>query len=215
MQATTAAKRQSVFTIVRMLHRRKLYLIIPAILITAAVAVYSKRLPVRYRAQALVASQRAVPQPYLGVRTESMNLNVQEHLRAIRETLLSPAVLQTVIREFKLYPMNDAAEIEDATEAMKSRIKIQVEGPDAFYVGFESGQPQEVAQVANRLAALFVERTTVLRGQRVAQVDSVLDAEVERLRKQLREQEEGLKDYRQSMAQALPDRVASNLKRLE
>jgi capsular exopolysaccharide synthesis family protein len=90
-----------------------------------------------------------------------------------------------------------------------------VDSPDAFYVGFEGDQPQQVMLVANRLAALFVERTTDIRGQRVAQVDSVLDGEVERLRAQLKQQEEGLKSYQNSVASELPDRLGANLKSLE
>lgn len=216
METDKAGKRHSAFTVLKTLKRRKLYLLVPMVLVTAAVAVYTERLPERFRARALVASETTVPQPYLSGRVDIVaTLSVEEHLRAIRETLLSPPVLETVIREFKLYDLTGQPERDRAIESMKSRIQIQVDSPDAFYVGFEGDQPQQVMQVANRLAALFVERTSDLHGQRVAQVDSLLDTEVDRLRTLLREQEEGLKNYKESVAQELPDRLAANLKLLE
>ena len=156
------------------------------------------------------------PGNYLNGRSgAATTATIQDQLRTIRETLLSPPVLETVIREFQLYDVAGNRAPEQALEALKSRIQIQVEGPDAFYVSFEGEQPQQVMQVANRLAALFVERTSDLHGERAAQVDSFLDAEVERLQTQLREQEERLKAYKQSVTHELPERLATNLKLLE
>jgi len=216
METNNGGKRLSAFTVLKTVKRRKLYLLAPMVLVTAAVAVYTARLPERFRARALVASATAVPEPYLSGRADAViAVNVQEHLRDIRETLLAPSVLETVNREFKLYDTAGTRGIERATDSIKARIQIQVESPDAFYIGFEGDQPQQVTLVANRLAALFVARTSDLHGERVAQVDSLLDAEVVRLRGQLRDQEDGLKNYKQSVAQELPDRLAANLKWLE
>ena len=216
METDKGGKRLSAFTVWKTLKRRMLYWLVPMVLITAAVAIYTGRMPKRFRAQALVASVAATPEPYLSGRVDAAaTANVQENLRAIRETLLSPPVLETVIREFKLYDVAGSRGVERAIDSMKSRIQVQVESPDAFYVGFEGDRPQQVMQVANRLAALFVERTSDLHGERLAHVDSLLDAEVNRLRAQLGEQEAGLKNYRQSVAQELPDRLATNLKWLE
>jgi polysaccharide chain length determinant protein (PEP-CTERM system associated) len=198
------------------LKRRKFYLLAPMVLVTAAVAVYTGGLPVRFRAKALVASSAVVPEPYLGGRVDAVaTVDVQEHLRRVRETLFSPPLLAAVIREFNLYELSGSRERERAINALKTRIQIQVDSPEAFYVGFEGDGPQQAMQVANRLAALFVERTSDLHVEHVAQVDSLLDEEVSRLRAQLGEQEEGLKRYQQSVAQELPDRLAANLKLLE
>ena len=140
---------------------------------------------------------------------------VQEQLRTIRETLLGPGVLVPVIREFGLYSVSGEREADRAMEAMKSRIQIQVDAPDAFFVGFEGDQARQVTEVANRLATVFVERVSDIRGERVARMDSFLDTEVDRLRRQLNGQEEALKGYKESVVQELPDRVATNLKALE
>src|SRR5664280_1979054 len=104
METNKGGKRHSAFTVLKTIKRRILYLLVPMVLVTAAVAVYTARLPERFRARVLVASEAAVPEPYLSGRVDAVaTVNVQEQLRAIRETLLSPPVLETVIREFKLY----------------------------------------------------------------------------------------------------------------
>lgn len=208
-------RKASIFTILRMLKRRKAWLIIPVVLITGGAALYSRRMPQRFRARALVASQAPMANPYINSSPDAASLNVQEHLRTIRETILSAPVLETVIRELDVYPAKESTDLAAAAQEMKSRVQILVEGPDAFYVGFEGTEPQQVMQVANRLATLFVQRTSELHGQREASVDNVLDSEVARLRRQLDEQEGEVRNYRQNAAQALPDRVAANLKRLE
>jgi polysaccharide chain length determinant protein (PEP-CTERM system associated) len=216
MEPDKGGKRHSALTILKTLKRRKFYLLVPMVLVTAAVAVYTARLPERFRAKALVASETVAPEPYLGGRVDAVaTVDVQEHLRAVRETLFSPPLLEAVVREFDLYDVSGTGGTERAINALKARIQIQVDSPDAFYVGFEDDRPQQAMQVANRLAALFVERTSDLHGERVAQVDSLLDEEVNRLRSQLADQEEGLKRYQQSVAQELPDRLAANLKLVE
>ncbi|HLK68122.1 MAG TPA: AAA family ATPase [Bryobacteraceae bacterium] len=216
MESNRDGRRQSAFTLLKSLKRRKFYLLIPVALITLAVAFYSGKLPVKYRAQTLIASEAFSPVPYLHDRPDTAGaVNVQENLRTIREVVFSQPVLVSVIQEFKLYDIATQRELDHALEQMKSRINILVDSPDSFYVGFEGDQPEQVAQVANRLAALFVDRTTVIHGEHAAQVDNLLDSEVERLRNQLRAQEDGLRSYKESMAQALPDRLSTNLRLLE
>lgn len=215
METNEARKGLVVFMALRALKRRKLYLLIPVLLVTAAVSVYTLRLPEHFRARTLIAAAPVIPGHYLNGRSDAgIAANIQDQLRAIRETLFSRPVLETVNAEFHLYPAGDGPR-EEALEALKSRIQIQVEGPDAFYVRFEGEHPKQVMQVTNRLAELFIERTSDLRGQRVEQVDSFLDAEVERLQRQLSEQEGSLKAYKQSVARELPERLATNLKLLE
>ncbi len=216
METNGTAQGLSVFTVLKAVKRRKLYLLIPVLLLTAGAGIYALRLPERFRARALIAAEAAIPAHYLADRVDAAaTANIQEQLRSVRETLFSPAVLETVVREFKLYDLGGKKLSGQVMEEMKSRIPVQVEGPDTFSVGFEGENRQQVMQVANRLAELFVERTAHLHVQRDAQADSFLAAEVERLRSQLSEQDESLRAYKQGAAQDLPERLATNLKRLE
>jgi len=209
-------KTSSVTAVYKTLKRRKVLVLVPTILCTVGVAIYSLRLPERYRADVLIATDATAPDPYLTGRTDvTPTTTVQEQLRAIRETLMGPAVLGPVIRELRLYDTSTERDFQKALEATRSRIQIQVEAPDAFRVSFEGDQPVQVTAAANRIANLFVARLASARGEHVAKIDSVLDSEVERLRRSLDEREEGLKSYKQRKVQDLPDRVSANLKLLE
>lgn len=215
MDTNGESKGFSAFTVLRALNRRKWYVIAPVLLITGAVSVYMLKQPERFRARTLIVSLPVVQgSDWASGSGASASRSVEDQLRSIREVLLGGPVLETVSKEYPLDPEGNRTP-EQTLEALKSRIQIQVEGLDAFSVTFQGERPQQAVQVTNRLAELFVERTSDLRGERVEQADGFLDGEVERLQAELREQEEGLKAYRQSVAQLLPERLAGNLKVLE
>jgi polysaccharide chain length determinant protein (PEP-CTERM system associated) len=198
------------------LKRRKLYLLIPILLLTPAVCFYALRLPEKFRAQALVGAEPLIPgQAPSTARFDPAVVSAQEQMRAVRDMLLSPPVLDEVSREFHLAPSPRSGRSGDAKDDLRSKIQIQLDGPEAFYVGFEGPDPKQAMDVSNRLANLFVERTSALRGQQIEQHDSALDQEVERTRQQLEAQENGLRSFKDRVSQVLPDRLATNLKEME
>src|SRR5579862_7706789 len=206
MNNGTATQGFSPLTVLRCLKRRKFYLLVPLLLVPPATYYYAKRLPQTFRARALVGAEPLMPgeQAVTG-RVDPNTVSAQEELRAIRETIFNSPALDTVAQDAALPPSED----------LKSKIQIQVEGPESFYIGYEGRDPEQAAKVANSLAGLFVERNSNLRDKQVAQQDDVLDGEVNRLRSQLTAQEEGLKNYKERVSQELPERVATNLKELE
>src|SRR5690349_18048358 len=159
MQTNETGKTLSVLTVLKAVKRRKLYLLIHVKLLTTGAILYALRLSPRFRARALVAVTPVIPQYYLNARPDSTaaTANVQDQMRSIRETLYSRPLLESVIREFKLYDLPPNTVTDQSLEDMKSRIEIQVEGADAFYLGFEGKNPQQVMDVTNRLAQLFVQ----------------------------------------------------------
>ncbi len=132
MEQNETGKQLSVFTVLRALKRRKLYLLAPVLLVTAAVWVYTLRLPDRFRARTLIAAaEPVIPANYLGGSSEAATpVNIEDQLRTIRETLFGRAVLEAVNAEFHLYDGPDGQQ-EQALAALKSRIQIQVAEPDA------------------------------------------------------------------------------------
>jgi len=214
MESHDAAQGLSAFSVLRALKRRKFYVLIPTVLFTAGAAYYVTKLPEHFRARTLVGTQTASFANYFTDKPPvPATTTVQEQLRTVRESLFSPSVLGTVAAEFPRAALKSGE--SKPIDALKSKIQIEVEGPDAFYIGFEGDEPQQAARVANRLAELFIERTSDVHGQNVEQADTFLDEEVERARNQLAGQDEGLKVYRQSVAQELPERLQTNLKFIE
>lgn len=216
MNTNGTGKAPSALSLLRIANRRKLYLILPMVLLTPAVAFYASKLPKKFRARTLVGAEALIAgQPGFAVRVDPGTLAAQEQLRAIRETLLTPTALATVRREFDLTTPSAAGPQAEPAEELKSRVKIQLEGANAFYIGFEGSDAKLVMDVANRLAEIFVERASALRGQRVAQQENVLDSEVARLRGQLAAREDALRAYKEKASQDLPERLGANLKEME
>jgi polysaccharide biosynthesis transport protein len=205
----------SLFTLTRAMKRRWYLLLIPVILMTPTIALYTLHLPQRFRSQALVAADPGQARLTFGRTDEAALTSTQDQLRLIQETILSQSALEAVNREFSLYPLSAGQLSRKSAEDMKKAIQIQVEGTNAFYVGYEGRSPQEAMAVANRLASMFVEHTSVTRDRRVTQEDNFLDSEVARMREQVAQQDNKLKSYKQSGAQELPERLTANLKQLE
>jgi polysaccharide chain length determinant protein (PEP-CTERM system associated) len=214
MQPNIAPKKSPI-ALLRALKRRKLFLLLPVLVLLPAISFYALRMPPRFRARALVGAEAAASGRLPFSRPDTALLTAQDQLRAVRETMLNTRELERVIHEFNLYDLAPNRANGIAIEAMRSRIQIQMEGAESFFVGFEGSTPEQAMQVANRLAGLFIERKSDLRGQRVEQEDTFLDAEVARLRDQLKEQDDQLKGYKLSGAPALPERLTANLKQIE
>jgi polysaccharide biosynthesis transport protein len=197
------------------LRRRALYLLIPAVILGAAAWTYARRMPQNFRARVQIGAEPVVPVHYLSDRpTIAPVINVQDQMRAIRDVLLSPALLRQVIDEVGPAGRTQS-DLRQAVDDMKSKIRIQVDTADSFTVSLEGSRAAQTTESVNRLAEMFVDRTRSMLGERTQQVDSFLDAEVAQLKRQLDQQEQGVAGYKQSVSQALPDRVATNLKHVE
>jgi len=99
MQNNGTGKTLTASTILNVIKRRKLYFLIPMLLLTAGAAIFAFRLPARFRAHALVAVEPVIPQHYVNLRADATaTASVQDQLRSIRETLFSRPLLETAIR---------------------------------------------------------------------------------------------------------------------
>src|SRR5665213_691035 len=97
----------SPYTVIRALKRRWWYVALPIALLVPAAAVYTSRLPQRFRARTLVAEVTAQTHLRFGDRNDPAAVtNAQDQLRTVRETLLTQPVLESVISQFRLYPVS-------------------------------------------------------------------------------------------------------------
>src|ERR1700683_403743 len=102
MKSNTPGNTFSPVSLLRTLKRRRFWLLVPIVVLPAAAIIYSQRLPERFRASALVGSEPLIPgQPAPGNLVDPATINAQEELRAIRETIFSPTVLEAITREFR------------------------------------------------------------------------------------------------------------------
>lgn len=201
----------SVVTLLEVLRRRKFYILVPLLLLAAGFTVYALRLPPVYRAQVLVSVESSAPH-YVGGTDPA---TVRQQLQTIRGLLFSRSLLEQVIAEFNLYGEGQTELNPKALEDIESRLRLQLEGEDAFFIGFEGPDRHQVTNVSNRLAELFIQRTSAVRQKNLHETAGFLQGEVESLRKKLDEREQEINGYKRRAAQALPEYLPTNLKLLE
>src|SRR5947208_16962651 len=96
--ANTAANSLSIFSLLESLRRRKFFVIIPAIVLTAGFALFAKYQPDVYQASALIAAEQTTPPEYLR-HVAPPPLNIEEHLWTVREVIFSDPVLQGAAKQ--------------------------------------------------------------------------------------------------------------------
>jgi polysaccharide chain length determinant protein (PEP-CTERM system associated) len=82
-------------------------------------------------------------------------------------------------------------------------------------LSFESKNPEKANQITGVLASLFVAQNLRVREHQAQETKSFINAEAERLRKELEEQEEVVNRYKAANRFELPDQLDANLRNLE
>ncbi len=204
----------SIFALLEAFRRRKLLIIVPALVLTAGFSVYAYRQPDRYKAQALIAAENLTPPEYLK-HVAPEPLDIEHHLWTVREVLFSNELLDAAAHDLKEYKSVRGPLPQEAIDAVKPRITIKVESEHTFHVGFEGEDPQEVANVTNRLAGLFTERASQRRDQKTTDAKSAFDAQIETLKQRLEEQDKEMREYKQRAVNELPEHIDGNIKEVE
>src|SRR5262245_55639396 len=211
MATNTAANSISIFSLLDALRRRKLIIIIPTIVLTAGVAVFAHYQPDKYRATAVIAAAQTAPPDYLR-HVAPPPVNIEDHLWTVREVLFSDLVLQEAAKVSKAYGGAQADLSPQQLEEFKKHITIKVDSEHAFQVIYDTGDPHDAMNVTNRLAELFVAKASAKREQNTTEAASVIDNQLDSLKKHLDDESRRIHDYRTQAVQALPDHIDDNIR---
>ncbi len=200
--------------IVDTLKRRK-ELIVFAFLVALLLTTYLVTvLPNVYQSSTLIlVTPQRVPTSFVA---STVTVDLSERMQSITQEILSRTQLEKIIREFNLYVSGKKERVlEDRIKILRKSIKIESRRNNVFQLEFESQNPETAKQVTNRLAALFIEQNLDVREQQAQGTKSFINAEAERLRKELEEQEAVVTKYKAAHGYELPDQLDTNLRSLE
>lgn len=138
---------------------------------------------------------------------------VADRINSISQEILSRTRLESIIKEFGLFSGGGA--MEDRVVSFRSGIRLDVRRNDAFQISFDSGNPETAMKIVNRLASLFIEQNLQVREQQAIGTTNFINAEAERLRKELEEQESLVTHYKVNNRFELPDQLDANLRMVE
>ncbi len=201
--------------VLRILRRRFWLVAVPFAVVSAAMAVYARKLPDVYRSETLilVVPQR-IPESYI---KSTVTAKIEDRLQSITQQIMSRTRLERIIQDFNLYEEERKTTImEDIVERMRTRdVQVQVVKGDAFRVSFSGGNPRTVMRVTDRLAALFIEENLRDREVQAEGTNQFLEAQLEDARRRLVEHEKKLEEYRKQYAGELPTQLDSNLQAIK
>src|SRR6266481_5898102 len=198
--ATTAPTNSiSIFGLLDALRRRKLFVIIPTLLITAGFFLYAYTQPSRYRATALLGAEQVAPPDYLK-RLSPPPINMGDQLWKVREIVFSPPVLETAAKELKKYHDVPGKLPARELEEFKTDISIKLEGEHTFQLTYDGLDRYEAMNVTNKLAELLVQEASANHEQRDEEAESVINDQIGALKKRLESQGKQLQDYKAQVA---------------
>lgn len=210
-------------SLARVVWKHGLMVILIAVLGGAVSFVIVQELPAVYRSEALIlVDSQKIPERYV---TSTVNTEVQDRLASISQEILSTTRLQKVIDDFGLYRDERKRLVqEEIIELMRKDISIKLERgwtrerPGAFRVGYQGKNPAQVAEVASRLANLFIDENLHARERQAEGTADFIDNQLNAAKKSLDELEAKVSKYKLSHSGDLPEQqnaLSATLARLQ
>jgi polysaccharide chain length determinant protein (PEP-CTERM system associated) len=202
-------------------NRRKWWFMAPLALCIVAGLVAVAVWPRTYLSRAAIGMQSPTLSADLLRGVSSMD--PVERQRAIQQLMLSPAVLDRVVREERINPNRPpdqvAARLRDnLAENIEVPVPIGLNGRpdpargiDFFYLGYTDGDAARAQRIANRVASVFVEENSRAQRTRAQNTAEVLSQEVTESQAKLTDLENKLRSKKQSYIGRLPDQIGANV----
>lgn len=201
----------------RLIWHRKWLVLLVFILVSGTTAYVAWRMPNIYTSETVIlVDPQKVPENYV---KPTVTGDVRNRLGTLSQQILSATRLQKIIETLNLYP-DERREMarEDVLSRMRKDISVNVlsefaGGQDlqAFRVGYSGSDPKLVAQVANELAALFIEENLKAREQQATGTAEFLGNQLEETRKTLEAQENKLRDFKLRHIGEMPEQQQATL----
>lgn len=207
-------KRYTPRDILRILLRRKWFIVAPLVLSAIGVAGLLYRMPDMYWSETLilVVPQR-VPETYV---RSTVTARIEDRVRTIRQQILSRTRLERIIRDFDLYAgARIETLIEDIIPYMRNRITVDMVRGDAFRVAFVNESPVIAQKVAERLASLAIEENLRDREVLADATSQFLETQLTEARNRLLEHEKKLEIYRRAHVGEMPTQAEANMQAVQ
>jgi polysaccharide chain length determinant protein (PEP-CTERM system associated) len=197
-------------------NRRKGLVASVFVVVSSLAAYLAFFLPDIYRSSTIIRfTPPRVPTSFVG-STVTHPRYLRERVQSTIQEFLSTTQLRKTIQEFNRQPSNISAVLDIPVGELRNSITVEYRRePNVFSLSFDSKSPEQAKQITGRLASLFIEQNLRVREHQAEETKSFIDAEAERLRKELEEQEAVVNRYKAANRFELPDQLDTNLRSLE
>ena len=203
--------------------RRRLWMALALIVGLAATAAAVCWWPQRYEAEArVVINSQQIPREFVRSTIAESSM---AYLNAAVGHVLSHENLDRILETHGLYPeLRNRVPRETLVERMRGDITVEpeksvsregVQTSIIYRLAFESGNPQQSADVANSLAGLLLDATLEQRTEQARSVTRFLKQALERDEQELRTQSQKLSEFRREHRGELPSELEPSMRKLE
>ncbi|NQX87055.1 MAG: lipopolysaccharide biosynthesis protein [Halioglobus sp.] len=215
---------------VRMIKRRKLSLLLPAIIIVSLALLLAFGIPAFYQSRAtILIEEQEIPQDFVRATVGSY---AAQQIQVISQRILTVENIRGIAAKFNLLQSegsNSPAPITELAERFRSNVDIDLVSADvidprsgrptqatiAFTLAFTDPNPVVAQQVAGELVSLFLDENLRDRVGQVASTEAFLASEAGQLNSELLNLEQRLADFKIAHEGNLPELYQYNLATLE
>jgi len=202
-------------------HRRKWWFVMPLLVCIALGALTVVVWPKKYLSRATIGMQS--PTLSSDLLRAGTTMDAAERQRAVQQMLVSPTVLERVIREEKINPSKPASEVATwLRDNLSKNIEIPpppglnvrpdpTRGIELFYIGYTDKDPERAQRITNRVASVFVEENTKAQTGRAENSVEVLETQVQASQAKLGELESKITERKGRYIGRLPEQVGANV----
>jgi polysaccharide chain length determinant protein (PEP-CTERM system associated) len=197
--------------------QRRKALVVCVFLVVASLPAYlATIMPDVYKSSTLIRFTPPRVPANLVISTVTQPRFLRDRIQSIIQEFLSTAQLERTIEEFNRHPSNTTAALGVNIRDLRESITVESRrDPNVFELSFESKSPEKAQQVTHSLASLFIEQNLRVREHQAQETKSFINAEAERLRKEVEEQEVVVNRYKAANRFELPEQLDANLRSLE
>jgi polysaccharide chain length determinant protein (PEP-CTERM system associated) len=207
------SKELDIHHLLKILLRRKWYVLIPFCLTLIAVGLYVTFAPKLYIAQTLILVERQkVPENYI---KSNVTGDTNDRITSIKEQVTSRTNLESLIERFSLYSGENShgkeQTMQEKVALMRKFTRVNVKQGSSFSISFIHSNPDKAMLVANALTDNFIKENLQIREQMSVGTTDFLESELKRVEQTLSEKETALTAYKQKHLGGLPDQLQTNL----
>lgn len=208
--------------------RRKLYFLLPFILVSFLIFAIALTLPSIYNSKATILIEaQNIPEEM--VRTTVTGF-VEERLQSLTQIVLSRANLEDIVNRLNLYPeLREKNTIEQIVLKMRKDIEMapiyaQVANPRggrstaatiAFNISYEGKDPEQTARVTSALVSLYLEQNLKVREEKAAGTVNFFRQQLDEIKKEMDIREEEIARFKEENLHSLPELMQFNMQIVE
>lgn len=213
---------------VDILKRRKWALVWPAVLVIVLAGLVALLLPSIYKSTAtILIEEQDIPADFVMTTVTGY---AEQRIQSTQQRIMSSTKLMEIVNRFNLYPEYlDRWTTEEVIDKMRADLQLELISVDtidrrtgrrtaatiAFTLSYEGKKASIVQRVTDTLVSLFLSENLRVRQRQTTETTEFLEAEAQRVRRQLDELEKKISAFKEVHINSLPEMLQVNIRSLD